>query len=57
MIKITLSTEDGKKKRIQGKNDKEVLDKLFGFVGDQTCWVHVSVKKQSDQEVDNGGKN
>ena len=52
MIKITLSTEDGKNKRIQGKDDKEVLDKLFGFVGDQTCWVHVSVRKFPDEEVE-----
>lgn len=50
MIKITLSTEDGKKKRIQGKDDKEILDKMFAFIGNQTCWTHVSVKKQSDWE-------
>lgn len=50
MIKITLSTEDGKKKRIQGKDDKEALDKMFAFIGTQTCWVHVSVRKFSDEE-------
>ena len=52
MIKITLSTEDGKKKRIQGKNDKEVLDKLFGFIGNKTCWVHVSVRNFPEEEVE-----
>lgn len=52
MIKITLSTKDGKKKRIQGKNDKEVLYKLFGFIGNQTCWVHVSITSFPDEEVE-----
>lgn len=52
MIKATICTGDGKRKRIQGKDANKVVEKVFDFSKKYKGWVHVRITKQSDEEVD-----